>query len=313
MKVRIEGSACIVTREPGDPRFKASEWTVDPESTLLYHIKNILNKQGYDLIKKRMWKDGHMVDDKQQYLRTRKPSGDPQKDIYIWNGSWAIAGAEEDFNERGETTLSVEYDVFKTEKPGMECAKKWSEGRRHGAVGNPAREFEECGCCDQYHPSTFHGDCRDDNNRFNYEEIPPGSIVWEQDERGRWVYCTKEKFEEYVGREVRPNPMKLMTKEIERKARAQYAKGSELEGQMIVAKFFDPQGSWTWYLLNQDPNDPDYLWGIVSGHEVEIGSFSLSELQSVRGRFGLGIERDLYFHPLPAKEAWDRLLAGEHI
>lgn len=178
---------------------------------------------------------------------------------------------------------------------------------------NPKREFEECGCCGEYHPSDFHGDCRDDKNRFNYEEIPGGSIVWEQDERGRWVYCTKEKFEEYVGREVRPNPMKLMTKEIERKARAQYAKGSELEGQMIVAKFFDPQGSWTWYLMNQDPNEPDYLWGIVSGNEVEMGSFSLSELQSVRGRFGLGIERDLYFHPIPAKEAWDRLLAGEHI
>jgi hypothetical protein len=65
--------------------------------------------------------------------------------------------------------------------------------------------------------------------------------------------------------------------------------------------------------MNQDPEDPDYLWGIVNGYEVEIGSFSLSELQTTKVRFGLGIERDLHFHPMPAKEVWEKLLAGKHI
>ena len=27
-------------------------------------------------------------------------------------------------------------------------------------------EIEECGCCGCYHPKTYFGDCRDDNNRF---------------------------------------------------------------------------------------------------------------------------------------------------
>ena len=107
--------------------------------------------------------------------------------------------------------------------------------------------------------------------------------------------------------------MQLMTKVIEKAARKQYPKGSDLENQKIVAKFFDSTGSWTWYLMNQDPEDPDYLWGIVKGFEVEIGSFSLSELQSFKGQFGLGIERDLYFTPKPAKEIWDNLLAGKHV
>jgi hypothetical protein len=107
--------------------------------------------------------------------------------------------------------------------------------------------------------------------------------------------------------------MKLMTKAIEQKARKQYPLGNDLVHQDVVAKFFDPQGSWTWFLMNQDPDDPDYLWGIVKGFEVEIGSFSLSELQSFRGRFGLGIERDLYFKPMNAKELYDRVLAGKHI
>lgn len=101
--------------------------------------------------------------------------------------------------------------------------------------------------------------------------------------------------------------MELMTKGISDKAQAQYLLGSDME-QMVVAKFFDPQGSWTWYLMNQDPDDPNYLYGIVDGFEVEVGSFSLSELQSYKGRFGIGIERDLYFTPMPAKDIWQELL-----
>jgi hypothetical protein len=106
--------------------------------------------------------------------------------------------------------------------------------------------------------------------------------------------------------------MKLMTKAITKAAQKQYPLGSSFD-QKIVAKFFDPCSQWTWYLMNQDPDDPNYCWGIVKGFEVEMGSFSLSELQTFRNRFGLGIERDKYFDPLPAKEVWSRLNNGEHI
>jgi hypothetical protein len=106
--------------------------------------------------------------------------------------------------------------------------------------------------------------------------------------------------------------MKLLTKAIETQLQKQYPKGSDME-QNVVAKFFNPTGSWSWYAMNQDPNDPDYLWGIVKGNEVEMGSFSLSELSAFRGRFGLGIERDLHFKPRPAKEVWEALNAGKHI
>ena len=107
--------------------------------------------------------------------------------------------------------------------------------------------------------------------------------------------------------------MKLITKEIAEAAQAQYHKGASLNDQMIVAKFFDPCGSWTWYLMNQDPNDPDYLWGIFKGNELDRGSFSLSELQEYKGRFGLGIERDKFFTPAPAKDIYDKLVKGEHV
>lgn len=112
MKVEIKGFACIITKEPGDPHFSGVV-NAKGESRLLYHIKKILNTQGYDLIKKRMNKDGHLVDEMQQYLRTRKPSGNPEKDIYIWNTMFAIHGAEEPLNKTGTVILSVDTDVFK--------------------------------------------------------------------------------------------------------------------------------------------------------------------------------------------------------
>jgi len=63
--------------------------------------------------------------------------------------------------------------------------------------------------------------------------------------------------------------------------------------------------------LNQDPHDTDFLWGIVDGFEVEIGSFSLSELQTARNHLGIGIERDLYFKPTNAQHLLDSLNAKE--
>jgi len=103
--------------------------------------------------------------------------------------------------------------------------------------------------------------------------------------------------------------MKLFTKAIEAKAQAQYHLGSDLEKQVVVAKFFNPAGSGTWWLVNQDPEDPDYCWGICHIYETEVGSFSKSELENYRGKFGLGIERDMYFEEVNAKELFEKLLS----
>jgi hypothetical protein len=111
MKVIMKKGCCIVRRTKDDPTFKDSEWG-SAESQLLYRIKGILNKRGYELIKKRMWRDGHLMDDNQLYLRTKKPSGKPSKDIYIYNSNWAVEGAEVDFNKKGETVLTVVTGVF---------------------------------------------------------------------------------------------------------------------------------------------------------------------------------------------------------
>jgi len=110
MKVTLEQHACIVEREPGDPKFHGVV-SAAGESRLLHHVKQILNKQGNDLVKKRMWKDGHLVDDMQQYLRTRSPKS-PGAHVYILNNRWAIEGAEVDFNERGRVVLAVVRNIW---------------------------------------------------------------------------------------------------------------------------------------------------------------------------------------------------------
>ena len=108
--------------------------------------------------------------------------------------------------------------------------------------------------------------------------------------------------------------MQLLTSEIQQKLQAQYSSNNELERQQVVCKIFNPYGHGSWYLLNQDPEDPDYLWAIVSSFEVEIGGVLKSELEGTRiTPAKLPLERDLYFEPINAKEAYDRLLKGEHL
>lgn len=65
----------------------------------------------------------------------------------------------------------------------------------------------------------------------------------------------------------------------------------------IIVKFFNPTGAGTWYATEgSKTEDGDWdFFGLADILEPELGYFRLSELQTFRGRFGLGIERDLHF------------------
>ena len=97
--------------------------------------------------------------------------------------------------------------------------------------------------------------------------------------------------------------MKLITKKIENELAkyplySQDGKGKEA---VAICKFF-LQG-FTWYVLEAQKNDNDYeFFGIVDGLEKEYSYFSLSQLQSLRGRWGLTVERDMYFKPTQVKD-----------
>jgi hypothetical protein len=66
-------------------------------------------------------------------------------------------------------------------------------------------------------------------------------------------------------------------------------------------KWFTPDSSWTWFVLEYDPADR-ICFGLVIGHERELGYFSLDEIEKLRGPLGLEVERDLYFQPQPITE-----------
>ena len=64
-----------------------------------------------------------------------------------------------------------------------------------------------------------------------------------------------------------------------------------------VVKLFTPDAGATWLLTEIDPDDHDHAFGLCDlglGYP-ELGWVSLAEIATVRGRFGLPIERDLHF------------------
>lgn len=108
--------------------------------------------------------------------------------------------------------------------------------------------------------------------------------------------------------------MKLFTKGIDKKLFAQFPKGGSLEGQKVIAKVFNPYGRGRWYIMNSDPDEPDYLWGIVQlfEGEPEVGSFSREELENIKvGAFKLPLERDLYFDERNAMQVYNGLKSGK--
>lgn len=111
--MKLRGNTLTVTKEEHDPKIKRQDYQAAGESHLLHHIKTTLNKAaGVDfLVKKRMWKDGHLMDDSQQYIKTARKGADVPH-IYLFNNSWAMYGLDQAWHEAGECDLLVMTDVY---------------------------------------------------------------------------------------------------------------------------------------------------------------------------------------------------------
>ena len=97
--------------------------------------------------------------------------------------------------------------------------------------------------------------------------------------------------------------MKLLTKKLEKRF-AQVGRQEDIKDPLVIARFFNPTGAGTWFATEYDPEE-HIFFGYVSifgDWNDEWGYFSLDELQSYRGKFRLGIERDLYFQEQPASQ-----------
>jgi hypothetical protein len=95
--------------------------------------------------------------------------------------------------------------------------------------------------------------------------------------------------------------MLLLTKEIRKKLPPLYATEKDPD-PIIRVKFFNPCGAGTWYATEFDGTD--LFFGLCDIQEKELGYFSLSELSTIRLRFGLKIERDLHFGEKPLSKVY---------
>lgn len=112
--------------------------------------------------------------------------------------------------------------------------------------------------------------------------------------------------------------MKLLTKDIREqllrngRVRETLAEEGKAEADFYpVVKLFTPDAGCTWLLTELDPEEPDIAFGLcdLGVGCPELGSVRISEIESVRGPFGLPVERDRYFvarHTLSvyARAAW---------
>ena len=88
---------------------------------------------------------------------------------------------------------------------------------------------------------------------------------------------------------------------------ARSAEGRDIDPQPVV-KLFTPDAGATWLLTELDPTDPDLAFGLCDlglGHP-ELGFVCLSDLERLRGRLGLPVERDLGFEAAGPLSAYVR-------
>ena len=111
--------------------------------------------------------------------------------------------------------------------------------------------------------------------------------------------------------------MKLLPKEIRETLPDLFAQDGKGGKTVAYVKFFTPSSSWTWYVVGGEPmldesgKEMEFrFFGLVDGHEKELGDFLLSELEEVRGPMGLPIERDLHWRPKTLAEIAPEMFKG---
>ena len=107
-----------------------------------------------------------------------------------------------------------------------------------------------------------------------------------------------------TGTGARPPPDSLLPGELRERIPALYATQDDAD-PTVQAKLFTPWTTWTWFVTEFDGQDT--CFGLVSGHEVELGYFNLAELEAIEGPHGLRIERDLHFEPQPLSKVREDL------
>ena len=90
--------------------------------------------------------------------------------------------------------------------------------------------------------------------------------------------------------------MELIPKEIKEQIPKLYETEEQKDPTAYIKLFID---GWTWYITELSIDDDICFGYVVSPFGSELGYFSLSEIQEVKGSLGIGVDRDLHFKPMP--------------
>lgn len=108
--------------------------------------------------------------------------------------------------------------------------------------------------------------------------------------------------------------MKLFTKADQKKLQSQWGFGSDLNSQMVFVKIFEPMRRVFYYVINEDPQDPERIFALEkTNKDIKLGFFRKSAIENAKlPPYGIRFERDMYFDPIPAKELLEGLIDGEY-
>lgn len=100
--------------------------------------------------------------------------------------------------------------------------------------------------------------------------------------------------------------MLLLTKAILKKMPKLYeTEDVSTDEKEIIVKLFTPWGAATWWIVEGEYKDGDFMMFGLCDLGLgcrEWGYVSLNELMSLRGPFGLKVERDMHFGNKKAKD-----------
>ena len=93
---------------------------------------------------------------------------------------------------------------------------------------------------------------------------------------------------------------KIMPKELSSKVPSLGSQDGKGKDAIVYAKFFDPQGSATWYMTEFDPTTGEAfgyadMFGSGDSQSAEMGYFNVWEIGQTMGKMGIPMERDNYW------------------
>ena len=96
MQIKFDfSSGCLVKRE-------VEEKCCSTETEFYHRLKKELQKQGHNVIKKLAYKDGHLLDQYQYYIREQKWK------FCVYDSQYALRLIHKPFNNWEEITMSVQ-------------------------------------------------------------------------------------------------------------------------------------------------------------------------------------------------------------